>query len=153
MYTVVFTKYTYRSKIRNRQPVLHTKGSLIIHDLSLSLAPLRELKEGDGFKNDASFDSWCGILVESKGTFYEERSLDEPSVVDFSDFTPHMELNDSIYVESFPNLAPIPPISPLSSSVPILRPSLYLPKSTFVESETFVSGNLCLDQTFDDSDI
>ena len=44
----------------------HLKGSLIVHDLSLPLAPLGDLQKRDGFEADASFDSQCGILVESE---------------------------------------------------------------------------------------
>ena len=39
------------------------EGCLTIHDSSFPLAPLGELKEGDGFETDASLDAQCGILV------------------------------------------------------------------------------------------
>ena len=73
---------------------------------------------------------------------FEERYLDEPSNVDFSEVTPSDELIDPIFVESTLNLAPIPPISSLSSSLPILLPSLDPPGSIFVESETYVPDSL-----------
>jgi len=73
--------------------------------------------------------------------------------VDFSEITPPEELLDPIHVESFLDLAPIPPITPLSSSLPIFVSSLNPPESTFIESETFVLRSPCLDQILDDNDI
>ena len=64
-----------------------------------------------------------------------------------------MELNNLIFNESFPDLAPTPPDSSLSSPLPISPSSLDHPESTFVESETSVLGSSCLDQTLNDSDI
>ena len=42
----------------------HPKGSLTIHDFFLPLAPLEELKEGDEFGTDVSFDDKCGTFVK-----------------------------------------------------------------------------------------
>ena len=64
------------------------------------------------------------ILVELDDTFSEEHSFDEPSKVDFSEITPHIDLSDPISAESFPTLASTSPISSLFSSFPILLPSL-----------------------------
>lgn len=122
----------------------HLEAILITHESFLPLAPLGEIEEGDGFKTDASSDDQCGILVESEGTFSDEHSLDEPSVRNFSEVTPLDELSDPFFDESSLDLAPTPPISSLSSPVPILLPSLDLSEPTFVESETFVLGSPCL---------
>ena len=64
------------------------------------------------------------ISVESEDTFFEEHSFDEHFDVDFSEIKPHKELSDPIYVESFHALAATPPISSLSSSFPVVLPSL-----------------------------
>ena len=61
------------------------EGSLIVHALSLCLAPLGELKEGDGFGIDAGYDDKCGIFVELGDSLSEEHSLDEPSIMDFGE--------------------------------------------------------------------
>ena len=82
------------------------------------MASLGELKEGDGFETNASFDDQCVILVESDDTFSYEYSLDKLSIVDFSEVTPHDELIDPISNESTLDLFPTPPISPLSSPSP-----------------------------------
>ena len=82
------------------------------------MAPLGELEEGDGFETDGSFDNQCGTLVESEDTFTKEHSLDEPFDVEFSEVSPHMELDDPISDESFPDLAPSSPILPLSFPFP-----------------------------------
>ena len=47
----------------------HPEGSLIVHDSSLPLAPLGELKEGDDFETDASLDDQCGTIVGQRITF------------------------------------------------------------------------------------
>jgi len=60
------------------------KNSLIIHDSPLHLAPLGEPEERDGFNSD----NQCGIFVESKDTFIEGQSFDEPFIVEFSEVTP-----------------------------------------------------------------
>ena len=73
--------------------------------------------------------------------------------MDFSEITPPEELLDPIHVESFLDLAPIPPITPLSSSLPIFVSSLNPPESTFIESETIVLVSPCLDQTFYNVDL
>ena len=125
----------------------------IIPEPSLPLASLGELEEGDRFDVDASFDDQCGILVESEDTFSEEHSFDEPSDMEFSEVTPHIKLNDSIFVESTLDLAPTPSISSLSSPLPFFLPSLDPPESNFVEFETLVLGNRCLDHTLNDNDI
>jgi len=83
----------------------------------------------------------------------EEHSLDEPSNVDFSEVTPPDELNDPFSDESHPDLGPAPPMTPLSSPLPLFLPSLDPPESTFVESATSVLGDSCLDQTLEDIDI
>ena len=64
--------------------------------------------------------------------------------MDFSEITPHMELDDPIFIESSPNLAFIPAISSLSSSLASLPSSLNPPYCTLVEPETFVLGRPCL---------
>ena len=46
-----------------------------------------------------------------------------------------------------------PPISSFSSPLPILSSYVAPPEYVFIESDTFVLGNPCLDQTLDDSDI
>ena len=63
----------------------YPKGSLIVHDSSLPLAPLEELQEGDGFEIDDSCDDQCGIFVESRDSLFEEHPVDEPSIVDFGE--------------------------------------------------------------------
>ena len=85
-----------------------------------------------------------------KGYFYEEHSLNEPAVVDFSEITPPEDFIDSIRMESSFDLAPTSPISPVSSSFSIIQFSLDPPESTFAEPETFMLGSLWLDQTIDD---
>jgi len=96
----------------------HPESSLTIHDSSLPLDPLRELKEGDDFETDASLDDQCGTIVDLEDTFSEEHSLDEPYVVDFSEVTPPDELSDPFSNESHPNLGPGPPISSFFSPLP-----------------------------------
>ena len=127
----------------------HDQGSLVAppwvhHNPSLPLAPLGELKDGDEFEIDASLDDQCGILVELEDTFSKEHSFDEPSDVDVSEVSPHIELINTNSTDSFPDLAPIPPISPLSSPFSLFLPSLDLPEFTFVESDTSVRGSPCL---------
>ena len=93
------------------------------------------------------------ILVELDDTFSEEHSLEEPSIAEFSEVSPHIELHDPISDESSLELAPTLVLSSLASPLPILHPSLDSPESTLVGSETFMLGSSCLDQTLDDSDI
>jgi len=126
---------------------------LILRDPSLPLAHLGELKEIDEFKTNISLDDQCGMLVESEDTFSDEHSFDEPSDMEFSGISPYIELINPFCFESSPNLAPTPPISPISSPLPLFLPCLDPPKSTFVESETSILGRSCLDQTSDDTDI
>lgn len=92
---------------------------LIIPDPSLPLALLGEIEEEYGFEIDASFVDQCGTLVESEDVFSEEHSLNKPYVVDFSEVTPPDEPSDLVFDECTPDLAPIPPISPLSSPLPL----------------------------------
>jgi len=66
------------------------------------LAPLGETEWRDRFEIDASFHDQCGIFVESDDTFYEEHSLGEPLVVEFSEVTPHVELDDPLFLLSLP---------------------------------------------------
>lgn len=73
--------------------------------------------------------------------------------MEFTEVSPHIELNDPNSIESFPGLGPAPSISSLFSPLPIFLCSLDPPESTFVESETSVLGSPYLDQTLDDSDI
>jgi len=73
--------------------------------------------------------------------------------VDFIEVTPPNELNDPFPDESHPDLGTAPPMTPLSSSLPLYLPSLDPPESTFVESEASILSNLCLNQTHEDSDI
>jgi len=94
----------------------HSEGSLIIHDSSLPLAPLRELNKGEEFETDASSDDQCGIFVELENIYIKKHSFDEPFTVEFSEVTPHMELIDPISIEYSLDLAPTPPISSLPSS-------------------------------------
>ena len=84
------------------------------------MAPLGELKKGDGFEIDASLDKQWGILVELEGTFSEEYSLNGPSIVYFSEVTAPVKLINHISIESLLNLAPTPPISPLSFRSPFV---------------------------------
>ena len=70
--------------------------------------------------------------------------------MEFNDVALFKELIDPISLESSLDLAPTPPISPLSSSLPILSPSLDPPESIFVEFKTFMLANPCLDHTVDD---
>ena len=121
------------------------KGSLTICDLSLPSAPLGELEDEDAIETDDSFHTQCGIFVESDDTFTEDHSLNKPFDGDFIEVKPPEELIDLMSVESSLDLAPTPPISPLSPSLSILHPSVDLPESTFVESETFVLDSHCSD--------
>ena len=63
--------------------------------------------------------------------FLDDHFVDEPSIVDSSEVTPHMELSNPIDKESSLDLAPTPPVSPLSSRFVILHSSSDPPKSTF----------------------
>lgn len=108
------------------------------------MAPLGELEEGDGFETNASFDDQCAIIVELEDTFSDEHSLDEPCIMDFSAVTPPNELIHPIYVQTSVEFAPILPISSLSSSLPILLPSLDPSEFDFAECETSMLGNNCL---------
>lgn len=109
------------------------------------MAPLGELEEGDGFETNASSDDQYDILVELDDIFSQPHSLDDPSIMEFSEFTPPKELIDPISVEFYPDLPHTSPISSLSSYLPIVHSCLDPPDSTFVESETLVYGNACLD--------
>ena len=62
--------------------------------------PWESFDEEDGFETNASFDDKCGILVESENTFFEKHSADEPSIVEFSEVTYHMEFSDLIHMQS-----------------------------------------------------
>jgi len=121
----------------------HPEGSLIFHDSSLPLAPLEELKEGDDLEADASLDDQRGTIVKPKDTFSGEHSLYKPYVVEFSEVTPHIKLINPLSDESSLDLGPAPLILSLSSALPPFLPSLDLPGSTFVESETSMLGNPC----------
>jgi len=48
------------------------------------------------------------ILVELDDTFSEEHSLEEPSIAEFSEVSPHIELHDPISDESSLDLALTP---------------------------------------------
>ena len=72
--------------------------------------------------------------------------------MEFHEGTPHVELVDVIHVESSLDLILTPPI--LHLSFPFIFHSYFDPhESTCVESETFVSGSPCLDQSLDDTGI
>jgi len=142
----------FASLLETSTPLDTSEDVPIVPDPSFPLAPLGEREEGDGFETNASLDDKCGILVESEDTFSEEHSLDEP-YVEFSEVSPHIELNNLISDQSFPDIAPPSPFSPLPSPLPIFLPSLDPLASTFADSETFVFGNPCFDQTLDDIDI
>jgi len=75
--------------------------------------------------------------------------------VDFSEISPHIELIDPISDESSLNLAPILPISHLSSPLLLFLPSLGPLDCAFIESETSVHDIPYLVQTLklDDIDI
>ena len=77
--------------------------------------------------------------------FIETHSLDEPSIVESSEITPHMQLIDPVSDEYSLDFAPTPPISPLLSSLPILSPSFDPFESNFIESVTFMLGNPSVD--------
>jgi len=145
--------FAYTSPLETNTPLDTSEDVPIIPDLSLLLAPLGEFGGGDGFETDASFNDQCGLLVESKDTFFEEHSLDEPFDVEFSEVLPHMGLDDPISDESTLDLAPSPPIPSFSSPFPIFLPSLDPLKSTFIGPETFVLDNPCIDQILNDSGI
>ena len=86
--------------------------------------------------------------------FSEEHSLDEPTYVEFSEVSPHIELVDPFSNESSSVLGPAPPISSLFSPLPIFLRSLDPPESTFIESETSVLGSPCLNQNhFEEKDL
>ena len=117
-----------------------SKGSLIICDSPVPLAPLEEPEEGDKFEPNASIDDQCCIFVESDDIFSDEHSLEESYVMELSEVTSPMELIDPIQVESSLNLALSPPIS-LPSSLLIFYLSSDPPNSTFVEYESFMLGS------------
>jgi len=137
--------FAYASPLETSTSLGTSKDFPIIHNSSLRLALSGELEEGDGFETDGSIDNQCGTLVESEDTFTKEHSLDEPFDVEFSEVSPHMELDDPISDESFPNLAPTLPILPLSSPLSIFLPFLDPPESTFIKSTTYVLDGPCLD--------
>jgi len=58
------------------------KGSLIVHDSPLPLAPLVKPKEGLKLEIDASFSDQCVVFVESNDTFFQEHFLNEPYIID-----------------------------------------------------------------------
>ena len=109
------------------------------------MAPSGEFEEEEGFETDASLYDQCDVFVESKDTYIEEHSFDEPSVAKFREVTPHMELDVPILIESSLDLAPIPSISPLSSPLLIFLPFLDPHESIFIESESFMLGSRYLD--------
>jgi len=74
----------------------HLEDSLIVLDSSFPLAPLGSLRRETDLRLDVSFDDQCWI-VESEDTSSDEHSLDDPSVVYFSEVTTQMDPSDPIF--------------------------------------------------------
>ena len=110
----------FASPLQTSTPLDTFEDVSVIPDRSFPLAPVGEFEDGDEFETDASFVDQCGILVESKDTFYKEYSLGECSDVEFSEVSPHMEHDDPISDESLPDLAPAHPILSFSSPLPLI---------------------------------
>ena len=110
---------------------------MIVHDLLLPLAILGQLEEGDRFETNAGPDSQCDILMSQRIPFL--RSILLMSLLLW--VLARLQLLSSLLVP-FTWSRLLTWLHPLYCTLSLFpshfHPSLDAPKSTFVESETFV---------------